>query len=436
MGSFDRYVVVRALSCVPNRVKIVRDTETSKIFVAKLFEVIPSAVEFQLRRFRDELSAHTALQHLNLIELVGSSESSRYFPKEKQPFNCMFLILELCENGNLNDVLSQRPDFQEFEVLFFFEQLLSAVCYMHEHGFAHWGLCPENILFDQDLTVKICNFRMSKKLVDSTTQMAPKTLKVGSCYAPELYRNIQTADQAADVYSLGVLLFILFADRPPFQTVKAPQYLTFKNNKTEFWRRYGAKVPEGPRGLIERMIVEDPAHRISLSEVLESPWLNNGRGGGIDLDALRANIAAKAKEAQRAALHLRQQLSEGNSLYRAASEISPELHLRSVDRLRVKKFYEITTGLPPPEVSKIIVSCLAAHSANSSVKPQEIWSSMVTDNEGTLEVKIKFYLDYDDLLLVCFMKQAGTEAELRALVEEVSGKLTEEQDRCLAPLTS
>lgn len=118
--------------------------------------------------------------------------------------------------------------------------MLQAVNYMHENGIVHLDLKPENILLDDDFNIKIADFGFSAEIKgqdgSGRLQVYPGTPEY---MAPEVLLNIPYQGNGADLFSLGVILFILYAGIPPFEIAdpNAGLYKYISENKVnEFWK--------------------------------------------------------------------------------------------------------------------------------------------------------------------------------------------------------
>lgn len=168
--------------------------------------------KFEIDRFTHQVEVMKRLDHPNIIKLYEMYEDEKRF----------FLSMELCTGGELFDEISLKDKFDEETCSIITQQLLGAIGYCHRQGIVHRDLKPENILFDakKSKIVKIKDFAAS-----AVYQMNEKNGKdklmlketVGSAYyvAPEIL--IGEYNEKCDIWSIGVILFIMLAGRPPFE---------------------------------------------------------------------------------------------------------------------------------------------------------------------------------------------------------------------------
>lgn len=194
------------------------------------------------------------------------------------------LVLELMSGGDLQDkldrLLRQRSRMKEATAKYYFFQLLKGVEYCHDNGIVHRDLKPENILMssqDDDAILKITDFGLSK-LVDENTAL--KTYCGTPSYlAPEVikarHQKIQYTAQC-DIWSLGVILFILLSGYHPFNNSSlGDRHLEDVIKKAEFtWRKkVWDKVSPHGRSLVRLMLQVDPTKRPTVTEIYKHPWM-------------------------------------------------------------------------------------------------------------------------------------------------------------------
>ncbi len=150
-----------------------------------------------------EIKIHKQLQHLNIIKL--------YFSYVKK--NTLFLILELCDKGNLFQMLKNRYFTMEQNLIIFYE-VVKAISYLHQQNLMHRDIKPENILLDQTNGVKVCDFgfcaaynaAIQRQTLCGTQEYLP----------PEIIKN-HTQTQSVDVWCLGILLYEMIHKTTPYK---------------------------------------------------------------------------------------------------------------------------------------------------------------------------------------------------------------------------
>lgn len=176
------------------------------------------------------------------------------------------MVLEYA-GGELFDYIVQNGRMKEAEARRFFQQMICAVEYCHRHKIVHRDLKPENLLLDDNLNVKIADFGLSNIMTDGNFL---KTSCGSPNYAaPEVIGGKLYAGPEVDVWSCGVILYVLLAGRLPFDDDHIPS-LFAKIAKGSYtipqWMAPGAV------NLIKRMLVVNPVQRITIEQIREDPW--------------------------------------------------------------------------------------------------------------------------------------------------------------------
>jgi WD40 repeat protein/predicted Ser/Thr protein kinase len=167
------------------------------------------AGEQQRRRFRGEAEAAAQLQHLNIVQVYEVGEHER----------CPFIALEHVDGRSLNDILNESRSLPPFQAAALVEQLARAVHYAHQRGIVHRDLKPSNILLTKDVTPKITDFGLAKRLDDVTNHTRTgDILGTPSYMAPEQAAgDTRAIGPGTDIFSLGAILYEMLTGRPPFE---------------------------------------------------------------------------------------------------------------------------------------------------------------------------------------------------------------------------
>jgi calcium-dependent protein kinase len=211
-----------------------------------------------------------------LREMVRTMQDHPYIIKIYQVIHeeaSIHIVTELCSGGELFDRLTLKGKFEESEAAEFMLQIMSAVNYLHHNHIVHRDIKPENLLFANSLPSS------PLKLIDfGTSQICDPLHKLsqvaGTPYyiAPEILKG--TYDEKCDIWSCGVILFMMLSGRPPF--VGKTQEELFRsiltgeyNMKGAEWRQISIQAKE----LVQQMLTMNPALRPSSQDVLGSPWI-------------------------------------------------------------------------------------------------------------------------------------------------------------------
>eukprot|EP00933_Yihiella_yeosuensis_P037587 TRINITY_DN31580_c0_g1_i1.p1 TRINITY_DN31580_c0_g1~~TRINITY_DN31580_c0_g1_i1.p1 ORF type:complete len:549 (-),score=122.50 TRINITY_DN31580_c0_g1_i1:54-1637(-) len=216
-------------------------------------------------RFQREIDIAKQLDHPNVVRLHETFRDAKK----------MYLVMELCTGGELFDrIVDEAPNgFDEAHAAKYIRQILAAICYLHAHRFAHRDVKPENFLFhdkSQDSQLKIIDFGLACQFEPGQRM----STKAGTAYyvAPEVLKG--DYDEKCDVWSAGVISFVLLCGYPPFSGDADPDILKkVKAGVFEFRSPEWDPISQGAKNLITQMLTVDPTIRPSAEVVLMSPWL-------------------------------------------------------------------------------------------------------------------------------------------------------------------
>ncbi|XP_055719212.1 calcium/calmodulin-dependent protein kinase type IV-like isoform X1 [Salvelinus fontinalis] len=231
---------------------------------------------------RTEIGVLLRLSHPNIIKLKEIFET----PSE------ISLVLELVTGGELFERVVEKGFYTERDAADAVIQVLEAVAYLHENGVVHRDLKPENLLYATaapDAPLKIADFGLSKVIDDQVTMKtvcgtpgycAPEILR-GSAYGPEV-----------DVWSVGVITYILLCGFEPFFDERGDQYM-FKrilNCEYEFVSPWWDNVSFNAKDLVRKLIVQDPNKRLTTLQALEHPWVTGKAVNSAHMDTAQKKL--------------------------------------------------------------------------------------------------------------------------------------------------
>lgn len=182
--------------------------------------------------------------------------------------NNVYMILEFAQNGTLLDMIKSRGIISEGDASIIFAQLLIVVQYLHkECNIAHRDIKAENIAFDSNRNIRLLDFGLSNS-PDEDNLMVTQCGSI-SYAAPEMILG-QKYTYAADIWSMGVVLFGMVCGYLPFQDPnfsKLAQKIVFKDFILP------TTLSVDCRDLIRRMLLKSPGERITLEEIIKHKWV-------------------------------------------------------------------------------------------------------------------------------------------------------------------
>jgi len=215
------------------------------------------------------------LNHPNLVRLLGYDPKVRIRGKY-----CMAIVEEFCAKGDLFDYIAKTGRFQPAFAMKIFQQLCTGLKHMHDAGVAHRDLKAENLLFDKNFDLKICDFGFAKKFLDHHGRKRGMQTIVGtpSYIAPEVWEQKRLYTEKVDVFAAGIILFDLLAAKMPFQLAKNSDRSAskLKNKQYDlFWKIHekGMKFEEGAKKLIQSMLNFSSRRRLNIDRVLDHDYM-------------------------------------------------------------------------------------------------------------------------------------------------------------------
>ena len=231
----------------------------------RAIKVIPLSLQLDITKIMEEVNILKSLDHPNIVKVFEVIQD----PK------ALNIVMEFCSGGELFDKIQKSNFFSENMAANYMLDIVSAVKYCHDVHIVHRDLKPENILFeslDNEARLKIIDFGTSQHFE------ANKKMRnfIGTAYyiAPEVIDK--KYDEKCDVWSLGVILYIMLCGLPPFNSRGESEiYEKIKKLPVSFKGEVWNTVSDEAKLLIQKMLRKDPTTRIPISEVLSDPWIQN-----------------------------------------------------------------------------------------------------------------------------------------------------------------
>jgi len=218
------------------------------------------------KRLQTEVEILKRVKHPNIVGLKDMFETS-----EK-----LYLVMELVTGGELFDKIVEKGQYTEKDASVIVAKMLAAVEYLHKNGIAHRDLKPENLLLKEgeDTGVMLSDFGLSK-IVGEESMMETAC---GTPYyvAPEVL-NASGYDEQVDLWSVGVITYLLLCGFPPFYGESLPEvFEQIMKAEYDFPDPYWKEVSQEAKNFIGTLLVVDAKKRASASSALQHPWITKG----------------------------------------------------------------------------------------------------------------------------------------------------------------
>ncbi|KAL8160446.1 hypothetical protein V2J09_001983, partial [Rumex salicifolius] len=206
--------------------------------------------------------------HENVVEFYNAFEDEDF----------VYIAMELCEGGELLDRILAKKDsrYSEKDAAVIVRQMLKVAAECHLHGLVHRDMKPENFLFkstEEDSPLKATDFGLS----DFIKPGKRFTDMVGSAYyvAPEVLKR--KSGPESDVWSIGVIIYILLSGRRPFwDNTEDGVFKEVMRNKPDFNRKPWPTVSDSAKDFIKKLLLKDPRARLTAAQALSHPWVREG----------------------------------------------------------------------------------------------------------------------------------------------------------------
>ncbi|PAN16457.1 hypothetical protein PAHAL_3G062200 [Panicum hallii] len=242
------------------------DTSTGEVLACKSISKRKLRSSVDIEDVRREVAIMRALpDHSSVVRLREAFEDG----------DAVHLVMEVCEGGELFDRIVSRGHYTERAAAGVIRTIMEVVLHCHKHGVMHRDLKPENFLYankSENSPLKVIDFGLSvcfkpgdrfSEIVGSPYYMAPEVLK----------RNY---GQEIDIWSAGVILYILLCGVPPFwaDTDEGIAQAIIRSN-LDFSREPWPKVSDNAKDLVRKMLDPSAYSRLTAQQVLEHPWIQN-----------------------------------------------------------------------------------------------------------------------------------------------------------------
>jgi len=234
----------------------------------------------QANQVRTEIKSLMRLNHVNVMKLYAYNLNCLYPEKSGAELTTILLVLEYCPGGELFDILYYTNQLDEVTARTYFLQMMRGLKACHDVGIVHRDIKPQNLLMDRNFQLKLTDFGLSflgREGVKSE-RIVMKTHYVGTrgYQAPELLKR-EPYTKACDIFSAGVVLFILLTGYPPFeQAIKSDKWFhpLYKDDRDKFWEQHkGCGVDKDCKYLLGKMMAYRAVDRPTLEQIFNHPWV-------------------------------------------------------------------------------------------------------------------------------------------------------------------
>lgn len=335
-----------------------------KVAIKVLNKLLFQEGSLNAKRLQREISILKIVKHKNIIKLYEVMET----PQK------IYLVMELCEKGELFEYISSRKKLDEMVALKFFHQIVNGISYLHKQNIVHRDLKPENMLLDEGYEIKIIDFGISAVYSDLLSTPCGTVV-----YAPpEMHFGINYNGMLSDVWSCGVVLYAMVCGYLPFNEEnedKNVENIVKGNFEIPDW------VSDQCRDMIRGCLNKDPNKRFDIDKIRAHEWFNMITPifrGGIDVnntipvDETVVKLCEKTYKVPRKKI----EYSVANNLF---DEYNAMYYI-VLNKLRKKNGYQSISDLISEKFEKYINKSFHTNSTNSTGSCENIPATTMGNN--------------------------------------------------------
>jgi len=261
-------------------VELALDTTKNRRVAIKFIVKDRDRASLRSKMIRNETNAMIRVRSSEHVIKLYAYNWSTYYPKpDGSRSKSTMLVTELCEGGDLFDNILRANRMNERLARTYFKQLIKGIEDCHKVGVVHRDIKAQNIMFDASCKLKIIDFGFAY-LKEHQAELIAENYTCGTrgYKAPEILARRPNTGFKADIFSAGVVLFIMLAGYPPFERAlkQDPWYNPIHTGDFQrFWQNHHrCHIPEEAKPLIWAMLARRPEQRISIAGIKQTAWFN------------------------------------------------------------------------------------------------------------------------------------------------------------------
>lgn len=241
-----------------------KNLETKHISAVKVVEKSTLQKPRAKQKLISEIKIHRSVHNPHIVKFEHYFEDS----------DNVYILLEMCQNQSLNELLKRRKRVTEIEAVYYIMQIIDSLKYLHSHRIIHRDLKLGNLFLSEQMVLKVGDFGLATKL-EYDGERKRTVCGTPNYIAPEILEGKLGHSYEVDIWAVGVILYTLIIGRPPFETSDVK--LTYKKIKACDYRFPDNFIISQPaKILIKEILILDPSKRPSLDDILNSDFMNLG----------------------------------------------------------------------------------------------------------------------------------------------------------------
>ncbi len=230
---------------------------TGKLVAIKAFDKEYLKDPYSKNKVTREIYLQRNISHENVIRLF------EVFYNETH----LFIVMEYACNGDLLHYLKSKKRLSEAEARKLFRQIVYGLAHIHCRSILHRDIKLDNLLLDEDMSVKICDFGVSR--IIGKCQLIKEQCGTPAYLAPEIIINKGYSGYNSDIWSLGIVLYAMLCGTVPYRGNSLQELIDDIRAKEILYPPF---ISKESKDLISKLIVVDPYKRMCIADILKHPW--------------------------------------------------------------------------------------------------------------------------------------------------------------------
>ncbi|KAL4507292.1 hypothetical protein ABPG72_002085 [Tetrahymena utriculariae] len=239
--------------------------DEKKVQAAKIIPKSSLTKNRARQKLISEIKIHKSLNHTNIVKF------QHFFEDQEN----VYILLEMCANQTMNELIKRRKRLTELEVQCYLLQILYSIKYLHDNRVIHRDLKLGNLFLSDKMQIKLGDFGLATKL-DYEGERKRTICGTPNYIAPEILEAKETGHSfEVDVWSFGVIAFTLLIGKPPFETndVKST-YKKIRTNDYSFPEQI--QISSAAKNMIKKILITDPSKRPTVDELFYDDFFKTG----------------------------------------------------------------------------------------------------------------------------------------------------------------
>lgn len=241
----------------------------------------------ETQEIESEIQLMNHFDHPNVLSILDYSVKKGVLHEENNSIvsdTVSYMVMPLANYGDLSRYLRGDYYFDEPIAAYIFHKLFYGISHIHDKGYVHLDIKPDNILITKEMDLKIGDFGLSQpsKGEDGNGIFSKRRCGTKSFWSPEIALGFEYNGEQADLYSLAIMLFIIIFGCRPFREIKTddPLFMKLLKEPLAYWMTHPytknrikeRTVSEEVVDLLARMLMVNPESRLSKSDIAKHPW--------------------------------------------------------------------------------------------------------------------------------------------------------------------